>query len=53
LLSDKTAGGGDRLQLVGTAAATILIDDGSATGVISTPDCSYGGMDTFFRLTRP
>jgi hypothetical protein len=53
LLPEKTSAGADRLQLVGTAAATILIDDGSAMGVVSTPDCSYGGMDTFFRLTRP
>jgi len=54
LLSDKTAGGGDRLQLVGTATADMLIDDGSANGITTgaTP-CTYGGMDTFFRLTRP
>jgi hypothetical protein len=53
LLSEKTAGGGDRLQLSGNAVATVLIDDGSAMGIVSTPDCSYAGTDTFFRLTRP
>jgi len=53
-LLGKTAGGPDRLQLVGTATADMLIDDGSANGVTTgnTP-CTYGGMDTFFRLTRP
>jgi hypothetical protein len=53
LLSEKTAGGGDRLELSGTATATVFVDDGSAAGILSTPDCSYGGSDTFFRLTRP
>ena len=53
LLPEKTAGGGDRLQLVGTAAVDILVDNGTPMGVSTTTPCSYGGMDTFFRLTRP
>jgi hypothetical protein len=53
LLAEKTAGGADRLELSGTAVATVFVDDGSAEGVLSTPECSYGGSDTFFRLTRP
>jgi len=53
LLPDKTAGGARRAQLVGSAAAHLLADDGSATGAISSPDCTYGGQDTFFRLTQP
>ena len=54
-LKDKTSGGADRLQLAGTATARIAVDDGTGTGnaIVSTPDCVYGGMDTFFRLTRP
>jgi hypothetical protein len=53
LLPDKTAGGGDRLELSGTASATVFIDDGSTDGILSTPACTYGGSDTFFRLSRP
>lgn len=53
LLSDKTEGGGDRLQLTGTGSVHLLVDDGTPTGIVSNPDCSYSGMDTFFRLTRP
>jgi hypothetical protein len=52
-LSDKTANGADRLQLAGTATAKIAVDDGTGNAIVSTPDCTYGGMDTFFRLTRP
>jgi hypothetical protein len=54
-LPDKTAAGGDRIQLAGTASARLRADDGSGTGnaVVSNPECTYGGMDTFFRLTRP
>jgi hypothetical protein len=52
-LSDKSAAGAEQVQLVGTAAADIAIDDGSATGLVSpTGSCSYGGQDTFFRLTK-
>ena len=53
LLPDKTAGGARRGQLSGSATAHLLADDGSATGAISNPDCTYSGMDTFFRLTQP
>jgi hypothetical protein len=53
MLPDKTAGGARRAQLVGSATARLLADDGSATGAISTPDCTYAGMDTFWRLTQP
>jgi hypothetical protein len=54
-LPDKTAGGADRIQLAGTASARLRADDGTGTGnaVVSNPECTYGGMDTFFRLTRP
>ena len=54
-LSTKTPTGADRLQLAGTATARVAIDDGTGSGnaIVSTPDCTYGGMDTFFRLTRP
>ena len=53
LLPDKTAGGARRAQLVGSATAHLLADDGSTTGAISNPDCTYAGQDTFFRLTQP
>jgi hypothetical protein len=53
MLPDKTAGGARRAQLVGSATARLLADDGSPTGAISTPDCTYAGMDTFWRLTQP
>jgi hypothetical protein len=53
LLPDKTAGGARRAQLVGSASAHLLADDGSATGAISNPDCTFAGQDTFFRLTQP
>jgi hypothetical protein len=54
-LPDKTAAGADRIQLAGTASARLRADDGTGTGnaVVSNPECTYGGMDTFFRLTRP
>ena len=54
-LAEKTAAGADRLQLAGTASARLRADDGSGTGniFVSNPECTYGGMDTFFRLTRP
>ena len=54
-LPDKTASGADRLQLSGTASARLRADDGTGTGnlFVSNPECTYGGMDTFFRLTRP
>lgn len=52
-LSDKSAAGAEQVLLVGTAAADIAIDDGSATGLVSPAgSCSYGGQDTFFRLTK-
>ena len=53
MLPDKTAGGARRAQLVGSASAHLIADNGTATGAISTPDCTYAGMDTFFRLTQP
>ena len=53
MLPEKTAGGGRRAQLIGSATAHLLADDGSPTGAVSTPDCTYAGMDTFFRLTQP
>jgi hypothetical protein len=54
-LPDKTAAGADRIQLSGTASARLRADDGTGTGnvLVSNPECTYGGMDTFFRLTRP
>ena len=54
-LAEKTASGADRIQLAGTASARLRADDGTGTGnaVVSNPECTYGGMDTFFRLTRP
>jgi len=53
MLPDKTAGGARRAQLVGSATAHLIADDGSATGASSTPDCTYAGSDTFSRLTQP
>jgi hypothetical protein len=53
MLPDKTAGGARRAQLVGSATAHLIADNGTATGAISTPDCTYAGMDTFSRLTQP
>ena len=53
LLSDKTQGGGDRLQLTGSGSVFLFIDDGTPTGIVSDPECTYTGMDTFLRLTRP
>jgi len=50
-LSDKSAAGAEQVQLVGTAAADIAVQDVSGPVVTTTP-CSYGGKDTFFRLTR-
>jgi hypothetical protein len=52
-ISDKSAAGAEQLQLIGTAAADVAIDDNTATGLTSPPgSCSYGGQDTFFRLTK-
>lgn len=53
LLPDKTAGGAHRAQLVGSATAHLLADNGTAAGAVSNPDCTYAGSDTFFRLTQP
>jgi hypothetical protein len=53
MLPDKTAGGARRAQLVGSATARLIADDGTPTGAISTPDCTYAGSDTFSRLTQP
>jgi hypothetical protein len=53
MLPDKTAGGARRAQLVGSATAHLIADNGTTTGAISTPDCTYAGSDTFFRLTQP
>jgi hypothetical protein len=49
LLDTKTTGGAPQGRLVGSAAAHIIVEDGTE----STPDCTYAGMDTFFRLTQP
>ena len=49
LLDTKTAGGAPQGRLVGSAAAHIIVEDGT----MSAPDCTYAGMDTFFRLTQP
>jgi hypothetical protein len=51
-LGDKSAAGAEQVQLIGTAAADIVIDDGSQNGLATTTPCSYGGQDTFFRLTK-
>jgi hypothetical protein len=53
LLPEKTAGGARRAQLVGSATARLIADDGSPTGAISNPDCTYAGSDTFSRITQP
>ena len=50
---DKGANGAPQAKLVGTANGHVLVDDGSATGVISNPDCVVGGQDIYERLTRP
>jgi hypothetical protein len=53
LLDEKTAGGADQGRLSGTASGHVIVMDGSATGLVSSPDCIYAGSDTFFRLTQP
>ena len=40
LLSDKTAGGRDRLQLAGTGSVH-LSSTTDPTGIVSNPDCTY------------
>jgi hypothetical protein len=50
-LSDKSAAGAEQVELSGTASADIAVQDVSGTVVTTTP-CSYGGKDTFFRLTK-
>jgi hypothetical protein len=49
LLDTKTPGGAPQARLVGSASAHIIVADGTE----SSPDCTYAGMDTFFRLTQP
>jgi len=53
VLPDKTPEGGDQGRLVGTARGHIIVFDTATTTVESNPDCTYGGMDTYFRLTQP
>ena len=49
LLDTKTPGGAPQGRLVGSATAHIIVEDGTE----SMPDCTYAGMDTYFRLTQP
>jgi len=53
MLPDKTAGGARRAQLIGSATAHLIADNGTAAGAVSAPDCTYAGSDTFWRLTQP
>jgi len=53
LQADKGTNGAPQAKLVGTANGHVLVDDGSAMGVISNPDCVVGGQDVYERLTRP
>jgi hypothetical protein len=53
LLPDKTASGARRAQLIGSASAHLIADNGTAAGAVSNPDCTYAGSDTFFRVTQP
>jgi hypothetical protein len=49
LLDNPTPEGAPQARLVGSAAAHIIVENGTE----STPDCTYAGMDTYFRLTQP
>jgi hypothetical protein len=53
MLPDRTPGGARRAQLIGSATAHLIADNGTPAGAISTPDCTYAGSDTFYRLTQP
>jgi hypothetical protein len=53
LIDEKSPAGAPQGRLVGSAPALIVVDDGTAAGVVSTPPCTYAGMDTYFRLTQP
>lgn len=53
MLPDKTSGGARRAQLVGSATAHLIADNGTPTGAVSNPDCTYAGSDTFSRITQP
>jgi len=53
LLDMKTTGGAPQGRLAGTATAQIVEQDATGNIVTSNPDCTYAGMDNYFRLTRP
>jgi hypothetical protein len=53
LLDTKAASGAPQGRLVGTATGHIISQDGNGGTIESTPDCTYAGMDTYFRLTQP
>jgi hypothetical protein len=53
LLDEKSPVGAPQGSLVGSAPALILVDNNTPTGIVSTPPCTYAGMDKYFRLTQP
>ena len=53
LLDTKSPGGAPQGRLAGSAVGHIIAQDGAGGIVESSPDCTYSGMDTYFRLTQP
>jgi hypothetical protein len=53
LLDTKASSGAQQGRLAGSATGHIIEADASGNIVESTPDCTYAGMDTYFRLTQP
>jgi hypothetical protein len=56
LLDTKSpTGGAPQGRLAGSAAGHIVVLDatGSTIQLESSPDCTFAGMDTYFRLTQP
>jgi hypothetical protein len=53
MLLDKVAGEPPQGRLVGSASVHLATRLASGTIRESNPDCTYAGMDTYFRLTQP
>jgi hypothetical protein len=53
LLDTKGTGGVPQARLTGSATGHLAAQDGMGGVIESNPDCTYAGMDTYFRLTQP
>ncbi|HMF44452.1 MAG TPA: hypothetical protein VKQ32_27450 [Polyangia bacterium] len=53
LLDTKSSGGAPQGRLAGSATGHIITVDATNTVIMSNPDCTYAGMDTYYRLTQP